>query len=108
MSDGYFCPLMPPALLVKRLSSGKCRMEDGQLEKRCAKCATYWPLDTEFWYSAGSQDDGTYPWCKACYLAHRYPEGRTRTAQSVADAFTAYAEVGLALNRALFPTGVRT
>jgi hypothetical protein len=68
----------PPSLLGKGLASGKYRYEDGELHKRCGRCRDYWPADTEFFYSAkGTRNkDGLNDWCKACYTAWRYPNGR--------------------------------
>lgn len=66
-----------PELLARRLLSGLFRMEDDGLYKRCSRCKDYWPADSEFFYSNHGTPDGLNPWCKACYLENRYPEGRT-------------------------------
>lgn len=74
---GFFSPLVRPELLEKRLASGKCIRSEAGIEKRCPKCNTYWPMDTEFFYPARSEADGLFDWCRACYIKHRWPEGRS-------------------------------
>lgn len=69
------------AVLLRRIKSGKMRIDaTGCIEKRCAKCRDYWPADLEFFYSATTVD-GLNEWCKACYIEHRWPQGRTPVAQ---------------------------
>lgn len=78
---GVFCPLPPAALLHARLESGKYQMTVIGLEKHCPKCKTYWPADTEFFYSVPSSNDGLNIWCRACYCdwrATRLPVYRAR------------------------------
>jgi hypothetical protein len=64
--------------MAKRLASGKCILTDLGLEKRCPKCDSYWPMDTKFWF-ASKTEDGLFAWCRACYTARRWPNGRGRT-----------------------------
>ena len=75
--QGFFCPVQRPDLVAKRLRSGKCILSEAGLEKLCAKCASYWPMDTEFWFPVRSASDGLHNWCRACYVAQRWPDGRT-------------------------------
>ena len=68
---------MPESLLIKRLKSGVCRVDEfGSLEKRCSQCKEYWPADTDFFYSTRSTKDGLNNWCRACYVENRYPNTR--------------------------------
>lgn len=84
--QGYFCPVQRPDLVEKRLASGKCILTDLGLEKQCPKCDTHWPMDTEFWFTSKT-NDGLFPWCRACYLRQRWPDGRpTSTSEEVAEA----------------------
>ncbi len=75
--QGFYCPLQPVRLVAKRLASGKCILTDLGLEKRCPKCDSYWPMDTQFWF-ASKTEDGLFAWCRACYMARRWPNGRSR------------------------------
>jgi hypothetical protein len=70
--QGFFCPLQRPSLLELRLRSGKCVYTDAGLEKMCAKCNCFWPMDTEFWFPRKTED-GLFGWCRACYIAQRWP-----------------------------------
>jgi hypothetical protein len=63
------------SLLRKRLANGKYCYEDDELHKQCSRCKDYWPADTEFFYAAKG-GDGLNEWCKACYIAWRWPNGR--------------------------------
>ena len=57
-----------PRLLLCRLADGVYRLNDElDLEKRCPRCREYWPADSEFFYRNGSEGDGLYRWCKACF-----------------------------------------
>lgn len=71
--QGFFSPLQPPTLLAKRLRAGRCVVTDIGLEKRCAKCGAFWPMDTEFWFPSKTED-GLFQWCRACYISQRWPE----------------------------------
>lgn len=72
---------LPAAVVTKWLANGKYRIEDGEFHKKCGRCNDYWPADLEFFYSAGGQrsKDGLHNWCKACYIAWRWPNGRKIT-----------------------------
>jgi len=39
------------------------------IEKRCALCGDYWPLDPEFWHRKGN---GWHSYCKACVTLRCY------------------------------------
>lgn len=71
--EGYFSPIPPLALRIKRMQSGQYIAGSTGIEKRCPKCGDYWPIDTEFWFTHTSTADGLHTWCKACYLERRYP-----------------------------------
>lgn len=84
--QGYYCPLLPPSLLHKRLANGKSRFSEIGLEKRCPKCNEYWPHDTEYWFAARQQPDGLFTCCRACYMTLRWPAGRSVEQQEAAAA----------------------
>jgi hypothetical protein len=58
-------------LMQKRLKSGKYRLVDHEIEKRCARCQEYWPADCEFFHSGNGDLDGLHGWCKACLYEWR-------------------------------------
>lgn len=65
-----------PEILQSRLKLGIYSFENNQMYKRCSRCREHWPADSEFFYASKAERDGLYPWCKACYIEHRYPNGR--------------------------------
>lgn len=69
------------ALLERRLRSGLYRYDDdGELERRCARCRDYWPADDEFFFT-GPYADRLHCYCKACYYEQRWPSGRPSAPQ---------------------------
>lgn len=66
-------PVITQRSLTMGLRSGRLRQTELGLEQRCPRCGDYWPADTEFFYSNGTRLMSA---CKACYIAHRWPEGR--------------------------------
>lgn len=67
-----------PRLVAMRIASGKYRFDEhGDLEKRCADCKDYWPADSEFFFT-GTYSDRLSTYCKACYIARRWPNGRPK------------------------------
>ena len=57
--------------------------EDGA-ERRCPKCAEYWPADLEFFHSAPRSGGGLSSWCKACYADDRNARRHPTTVQGQA------------------------
>lgn len=85
-----FQPVTVPTVFAKRsprfaqrLRSGAYRETPEGLEKRCCKCREYWPADNTAFYTAPSNPDGLYDWCKACYWEWRrkWEAGRKRNGQ---------------------------
>lgn len=74
MIQGYFCPVPPMALRIKRIAAGKYIYTVSGIEKKCSRCSEFWPIDTEFFFSCNGKGDGLTSCCKACYLENRYPE----------------------------------
>jgi hypothetical protein len=55
-----------PTILAKRLASGTYRFEEDGLYKRCCRCRSYWPADTEFFNKSAPRPDGLHEECRAC------------------------------------------
>lgn len=72
--QGPFCPIPRPELLALRLRKGKYKFTVAGLEKFCARCQSYWPADTEFFFPCRTNRDGLHEWCRACYMEWRWPE----------------------------------
>lgn len=79
--QGFFCPIPRPELVEHRLQSGKYIRSELGLEKLCAKCDSYWPIDTEYWFPSKTRD-GLFGWCRACYMKQRWPNGRAQDQHS--------------------------
>jgi hypothetical protein len=75
--QGIFSPLQPADLVARRLRTGMVVFDaDLGFQKRCPRCDTHWPMDTEFWFPCKGAPDGLTSWCRACYCAWRWPNGR--------------------------------
>lgn len=62
-----YIPASPnPAIFAKRLASGTYRFEEDGLYKRCCRCRSYWPADTEFFNKSAPRPDGLHEECRAC------------------------------------------
>lgn len=65
--------------IARHLASGRFRIADGMLEKRCGRCGEYWPADLEFFYPHRQCSCGLHTYCRACFL-----EARSRQARAAA------------------------
>ena len=62
-------PAWPAKEVARLVASGRYRMGEDGLEKRCTKCSEWLPADTEFFYP--SNRGGLHPWCAFCYREDR-------------------------------------
>ena len=58
-----------PALYARRKKSGKVRVGEDCLEKRCSRCSQFFPVDVDFWHHDKNSRDGLLGWCRACESA---------------------------------------
>jgi hypothetical protein len=85
--DGAFSPLPNPKLLSRWLAQGRYALTLDGLEKRCTRCESFWPADTEFFYIDNSSGDKLFCWCVACVQEnHHVRRQRAATAPTEAAA----------------------
>ncbi len=70
ISEPHYSPTSPvwtDKQVSRWLKNGRVIFSIAGREKRCSKCAEYWPADTEFFHPSSLNTDGLNYWCKACY-----------------------------------------
>lgn len=64
--------VIPPHLIKKWLGNGRYTInEDGEYEKRCARCRQYWPADTQFYGTHSQNSDRLRGHCKCCDIERK-------------------------------------
>ncbi|MDC5753540.1 hypothetical protein [Vibrio europaeus] len=55
-----------PSLYLRRKASGKVRLGEDCLEKRCSRCKQFLPIGLDFFHHDKNSQDGLLGWCRAC------------------------------------------
>jgi hypothetical protein len=69
--DGPACPALSPFLIGHGIRTGRYKVTDIGLEKRCTACDDWWPADTEFFAVQSCKPDGLSSGCKCCHAEAR-------------------------------------